>query len=235
MSALAAEATGVDLIHVVIPDWHENVAKDASLNFQVHPFDGDSIEQGHTGAILALLATMDCAVIGPGIAKTAESIEAITTLVAASVCPLVLDATAIQPDVLALAKGKDLIFTPHEGELERLSIDPSEISDAAKKHNCCIHLKGMVDRIACDDGSLEEVEGGNAGLTVGGTGDVLAGLIGGFVAQGMDKRTACVTSSRLVKRAGSILQHEKGYAYTAADVIGQIPSLLREIDDVIEN
>ena len=90
-----------------------------------------------------------------------------------------------------------------------------------------ILLKGPIDRIASSDGTMREIRGGNAGLTVGGTGDALAGLIAGLMAQRLPPTDACILASTIIKRAGTVLFHEKGHAYTTRDVIMQIPHLLQ--------
>ncbi len=230
-SALAAEAAGVDLLHVAVPASHQSIARMMSLNFQVHPFVGDDLMIRDVGSLLELMATADCAVIGPGIGRSQESLVAVRSLVASAQCPLVLDASALQPWTLEAARGKDVIATPHLGELERMEIAPHAIGSVAQTHHVVIHVKGPVDHIAADDGRVHEVEGGNAGLTVGGTGDALAGLIAGFRAQHLPPLECCRLASTIVKRAGVALAETRGFSYTAHDVIRQIPHLLHSLTE----
>jgi NAD(P)H-hydrate epimerase len=89
-----------------------------------------------------------------------------------------------------------------------------------------ILLKGPSDHVFTPDGTQTEVRGGNAGLTVGGTGDALAGLIAGFLAQRLAPLDACVLASTLIKQAGEFLSKDHGYTYTTHQVIKQIPLLL---------
>lgn len=226
-AALAAEASGVDLMYVLLPDWHENVAKEASLNFQVTPLNGDSIEESHTDLILTHLATMDCAVVGPGIAREEKNLKALQDIIASAACSLVLDATALQPETLKNVKGKTAVLTPHLGELERMQCAKKDLASIAKHYAVVMLLKGPEDTIVSPAGTLQTVSGGNAGLTVGGTGDALAGLIAGLIAQKIDPFAAAVLASQTIKKAGEILYKEKGYAYTTRDVIGKIPWLLK--------
>lgn len=227
LSALAAEASGVDLIYVCLPDWHENVAKEASLNFQVHPYVGDSLEPAHVEKILKLIATMDTVVIGPGIAREKENIDAVLSLAAEAACQLVLDAAALQPGTLDAVKGKGAVLTPHLGELERMDIDRNDLEEIASSFDVTIVLKEQTDLIVSPNG-ITEMEGGNPGLTVGGTGDILAGLIAGLIALGMKPDKAASKASQLIKTAGEELFLEKGYAYRAVDVLHTIPSLLAQ-------
>ncbi|MFA7682049.1 MAG: NAD(P)H-hydrate dehydratase [Candidatus Peribacteraceae bacterium] len=230
-SALAAEASGVDLVFVALPACHEEVAKAASLNIQVHPFAGDDLEQQDAEPILELLATMDCAVLGPGIDHAnAESIEALKEIIEGASCHLVLDASALQPDTLSLLRGKKAVLTPHLGELEQMGIVPTNLQRAAEESGAVIVLKGPTDHVVSPDGRAEEISGGNAGLTVGGTGDVLAGLIAGLMAQQVEAYDASLVAVSIVQDAATHLFDEKGYAFTARDVIEMIPHLLK-VDD----
>lgn len=230
-AASAAEASGADLIYVSVPKCHAEVAKATSLNFQVHPFGGDDLSAGDTAPILELLATMDCAVVGPGIAHgNAKSLKALMTIVAESPCRLILDATALQPETLDLVRGKSAVLTPHMAELERMKVPPHNLKLQASNAGAVIFLKGPIDTIAGPDGSLTELKGGTAGLTVGGTGDALAGLIAGLIAQGVDPLDAAKRAGTVIKRAAEKLSAEYGYAFGTRRVIGIIPKLLKELD-----
>lgn len=228
-SALAAEASGVDLVFLCLPSLHATVARTQSLNLQVHPFQGEELTTKDVGPILELLATMDTAVIGPGISRTETSLNALKNLIGESPCPLVLDASALQPWTLELVTKKHAVLTPHLGELERMGIAPNAIAKAAKKHGATIVLKAAAMRIAHEDGSIEEIRGGNAGLTVGGTGDALAGLIGGLLAQGVKTAEAVPVACTVIKRAATVLYPEYGYAFGTRRVIDQIPHLLHTL------
>lgn len=225
--ALAAEATGMDLLYVALPACHENVAKQASLNFQVHSFAGDNLAMEDTKGILNLLQKVDSAVIGPGIDTGEESIQALRAIIEHAPCAMVLDATALQPWTLELASGKSVIVTPHAGELERMGITNKELKEKALQYKVTILCKGPMDCIAAFDGSTQEITGGNAGLTVGGTGDALAGLLAGLLAQGMSPFDAADEAAFALKKCGEDLFCEKGYLYTTQDVIDRIPMAIQ--------
>lgn len=229
-SALAAEASGVDLVYIAVPTAHEDVTKNASLNFQVHTFDGEELLKKDVGPMLQILAIMDSAVIGPGLSRHADTLNAIQQVIGGSPCPLVLDATALQTTTLASVAGKGAVLTPHLGELERMGISESDIEQRARVANAIFLLKGVVDVVTAPDGTVHTVPGGNAGLTVGGTGDALAGLIAGLIAQHIPAVDAAVLASRVIKAAGERLFEEQGFRYTTMDVIEQIPFLLREFE-----
>jgi NAD(P)H-hydrate epimerase len=224
-SALAAEASGVDLIYVCNPLLHHEAAMEQSLNFQVYCFQGNDLSKNDINGILELLATMDSAVIGPGLARTKESLEATINIVSEASCPLVCDATALQPETWKLAQGKTVVLTPHLGELERMGIDQKNLPKLTQGSSITVLVKSETDTVYAN-GNMQEIKGGNAGLTVGGTGDALAGLIAGLVAQGRAPFDACIMASTIIKRAGSLLSQEFGYSYTTRNVITKIPHLL---------
>lgn len=224
-NALAAEAAGIDTLSLCVPQCHEEAAKKWMLNVFIHPFQGDIITDADIEPILELIAPLDCAVLGSGIAKTGERVHALEEIIASATCPMVLDATALQETTLDLVRGRQAVLTPHLGELERMGVAENDLQDIANEYQLTIVLKGAVDRIYTSH-STEEVEGGNAGLTTGGTGDVLAGLIAGLMAQGTAPMDAAIDACNILKQAGDILFEEKGYAYTSLDVVEEIPGLL---------
>lgn len=230
-SALAAEASGVDLLHVWVPFAHAEVTKQTSLNFQVHCFgskESDEITPKDRTRMLEFLATIDAAVIGPGLVRTPSNIASIMDLFEEIACPVVIDASALQPETLKAVNGKHAILTPHLGELERMHIEREDVAKTAKKYSCTILIKSPTDVVVDEKGKEQTVEGGNPGLTVGGTGDALAGLVCGLIAQGMKHADACVLASTTIKRAGDLLKRESGFAYRTEEVIGMIPRLLKD-------
>jgi NAD(P)H-hydrate epimerase len=231
-SALAAEASGVDLIYVFVPLAHCEVAKSTSLNFQVHTFgtgESDLISSNNRADMLELLATMDSAVIGPGLALNEKNVQSILELLEGCPCPVVIDATALQPRTLKCVQDKNAVLTPHLGELERMGLKLRDLPEICKITGCTFLVKGPADTIIDSNGNIQTIEGGNAGLTVGGTGDVLAGVIAGLLAQKEDPAEACRIASTVVKRAGDVLMAKKGFAFTARDVTLEIPMLLKQL------
>ena len=184
-SALAAEASGVDLVFVFVPVCHIEVAKNTSLNFQVHPFGSeasDEISSKDRARIIEHLATMDSVVIGPGLSRSSENLSSLMTLLEECPCPLVADASALQSTTLSALRGKHAVVTPHLGELERMRLRIEDCKAAAKKSSCTFLIKSHEDTVIDEVGEMRTIPGGNAGLTVGGTGDALAGLTAGLIA-----------------------------------------------------
>jgi NAD(P)H-hydrate epimerase len=239
-AALAAEASGVDLVYPCVPECHAEVTKQASYNFIVTPFRGNHIDPSDVSAIEDVLRGSTSAVIGPGLATFDTAQEAVKELIRDAQVPLVVDAGALHLWVFDALAGKTAVVTPHRAELERMqgqvlkgkSLDHLQdlICTIAKTRKITILLKGPIDLVGGIDGVCQRVEGGNAGLTVGGTGDALAGLIAGLVAQQVAPFEACVMAARIIKRAATILYAEKGYAFTTMGVIQQIPHLLHSYE-----
>ncbi|QQS43841.1 NAD(P)H-hydrate dehydratase [Candidatus Roizmanbacteria bacterium] len=151
----------------------------------------------------------------------------------------VLDAGALQMMELRWIADCSVlpILTPHQLEFERLfgirvtelPMEEKEkvVKEQAKKHRCVILLKAIKD-IVSDGETVITIEGGNQGLTKGGTGDVLAGLIVSLYAKN-DPVTSALIASFLEKKAADKLMSSKGLWYNVADLIETIPTILREL------
>src|SRR6185369_13017121 len=137
--------------------------------------DGDELGKKDLGPLIEMLATVDCAVIGPGLSRTPSALKLLRELIESAACPLVLDASALQSWTLKAVNRKEAVLTPHLGELERMGIDPKGVIGLVDMSGIVIHIKGASDRIMAPGEPTKEITGGNAGLTVGGTGDALAG------------------------------------------------------------
>ena len=148
----------------------------------------------------------------------------------------VFDAGALQvmePDWLLKLK-TSAIITPHQKEFEKLfnvSIHQISVEEKiklvqamAKKYKIIILLKAIIDIIS-DGNEVYLVEGGNAGLTKGGTGDILAGLTT-TLSSNNSALTSAVTASLLLKKTGEKLFRSKGYWYNVDNIIEMIPEVL---------
>lgn len=132
----------------------------------------------------------------------------------------------ISPDILP----KNAILTPHPKEFEKLfGLTPTKENavEMAKKYTLVIILKGEVDAVCSPDRSLE-IAGGNAGMTKGGTGDVLAGLVAALACNN-DLFLAAIAGSYINKKAGEDLFEINGYNYNSSDLIDQIPKTIKRL------
>ncbi len=125
---------------------------------------------------------------------------------------------------------KNAILTPHRGEfvqLFNLSVTYENISKMAKKYNCIILVKGEKD-IVCSPNVCKIIEGGNAGMTKGGTGDVLAGLAASLYCKN-EAFLSAVAASYINKKAGEALFERVGYYFNASDLADEIPKVMKEL------
>ena len=167
---------------------------------------------------------IDCLLVGPGMGD----IPQVLTLSLTSKAPKVLDADAITHlGEVGRLKGQDAIVTPHEGEFERLfgQIEGSKAeraAEAARRSDAVVVLKGPDTVVASPDGKIGFAPPAPAWLATAGTGDVLAGMIAAFRAQGLPPFEAASAGVWLHGRAAEIA----GPALIADDLVEAIPRAL---------
>lgn len=194
----------------------------------------------------------DAILIGPGMTRDQET-ESLTNHLLKKFPhkQWVIDAGALQMMDVSLVP-KNTILTPHQGEfcglLSRVT-DPrfkdlserGELADHvglfAKRFNCIVLVKGAVD-IACNGGEsggkicapgdCVEIQGGNEGMTKGGTGDVLAGLIVALACKN-EPFLATIAGSFINKQAGDMLYKRVGPYFNASDLADEIPRVMKEL------
>jgi hydroxyethylthiazole kinase-like uncharacterized protein yjeF len=129
-----------------------------------------------------------------------------------------------------------LVLTPHAGEYgiltgeklpEDLKEKTSEVQKTAAELDAIILLKGPIDIIS-DEKRFKLNFTGNPGMTVGGTGDVLSGIVGAFLAQQIDPFEAAVAGAFVNGAAGDFVFEEKGYHMVSTDLIQRIPHVLND-------
>ena len=189
------------------------------------------------GEVTDLLVKKDCLVLGPGLGRHRETVELIKRVVAMTQLPLVLDADGLNAfagsvDILG-GRTAPTILTPHLGEFSRLAqaqkddiaADPvAAASGFAVKYRVVLVLKGAPTVIATPDGRAVVNPTGNPGMATAGSGDVLAGVIAGFVAQGLECSDAAQLGVYLHGRAGDIARDELGeWGLLAGDIAAAVP------------
>jgi NAD(P)H-hydrate epimerase len=179
----------------------------------------------------------DVIACGPGLGRGASVGEFVRALIDRSESPLVLDADALtvladDPGRLAGREERDIIITPHPGEMARLvggttdEIQANRIdvaSEFASTRRVYVVLKGHRTIVATPEGRIFINPTGNAGMATGGTGDVLTGMIAAFLAQLLDAEAACRLAVFLHGIAGDLAEASEGQvAMTATDVLAHI-------------
>ncbi|PIN84252.1 NAD(P)H-hydrate dehydratase [Candidatus Micrarchaeota archaeon CG11_big_fil_rev_8_21_14_0_20_47_5] len=165
------------------------------------------------------LKEFDCILFGCGIDESKENGELLRVILKTK-ARCVLDATAFSLLSNPLLLHENVILTPHEREFERLFGMKASRENAermARKYGCTILLKGKIDVIAGGKGKIKLNRTGNAGMTKGGTGDVLAGVCASFFCKNSAFTSACAAAF-LNGKAGNLLYKKKGNTYTAGEL-----------------
>ena len=168
------------------------------------------------------LAHATCVLIGNGMDADAKT-KAMTARVLRSGKRCVVDAAALRVLPVKLLH-KNVIVTPHVLEFKAAfgcTASEANVRAMSKKYGCTILLKGVQDAVA-SGGKLACVKGGNAGMTKGGTGDVLAGLCAALFSRCDDPLRAAYTASRLNKRAGELLYKHYHYNFSSEDLADEL-------------
>jgi ADP-dependent NAD(P)H-hydrate dehydratase / NAD(P)H-hydrate epimerase len=199
--------------------------------------DADAVER-------VLELARDVVAIGPGLGQAPATRDFVIRLVDRATMPLVIDADGLnafsaEPDRLAGREGRDVIITPHGGEMARLvGMSANEVQSSrleiaqnfALAHHVYVVLKGHRTLIATPDGKIFINPTGNPGMATGGTGDVLTGMIAAWLAQLLDAEAACKLAVYLHGMAGDLAEADEGeVSMTAGDVAGHIGDAILEL------
>jgi NAD(P)H-hydrate epimerase len=229
LSALAALRAGADIVTVAAPRTAARTISGFSPNLIVQELSEEHLCPEDMSVLGDQIARHDVVVMGMGLGRHPETMAAVAEIIPLAK-KVVIDADALQPDLPL--KG---IVTPHAGEFKRISgislldlsyrerIEP--LKSFAGEKGLVVLLKGKVDLIS--DGEVVRANStGNPGMTVGGTGDVLAGVTAAFYARTSAMRAA--TAAAFVNgRAGDLVYAELDYGMMATDVVEKIPHAMR--------
>ncbi len=220
LAAMAAYAAGADIVTVVTPERIRGIIASFSPNLIVRGVKELSVSC--VDEIAEIAARHHVVVAGMGTENIAELMEELFKF---GVDKAVLDAGAL---VNRVPENKKVILTPHGGEFKRVFGDepsPENVMRAAKKSGATVLLKGEEDIIS-DGERLKVNRSGNVGMTVGGTGDVLAGICGALLALNGPFRAAC-SAAFLNGIAGDMCFEEKSYNFTATDVVERVANAIK--------
>ena len=239
---LAALRTGVDLVTICAPRESAMVISTFSPDLITVKLPCTNLEPEVLELVLEEAENADAVVIGPGLGRSEKTYSAVPQLLQnlnPRQIPVLLDADGLKAAATqkSLLKSPKLVLTPHAGEFEVLTGKPlpknleervKTVSSASRELGCTILLKSHVDIIA-DGNQVFLNRTGNPGMTVGGTGDVLAGIVGALLAQGVEPVKAAACGAYINGLAGDLCLKEKGYWFTATDIVGKIPEVLISI------
>jgi len=241
LTAMAAMRAGVDLVYLFVPEKVAPSIRALSPSLIIYPLSDVKLTTRISKHILGNAPRVDAAAIGPGLAAQRDRAlhELLKGLIERGV-RLVLDATALQPYVLETVRGKRAVLTPHAGEFARIfGYSPGEriedrceaAANAARTHDVIILLKGVVDVIT-DGERIILNRSGTCAMTVGGTGDVLTGLVAGLLAKGIAPLEAAAAAAYINGLCGEMAEKELGLHILPTDMIERIPLVMREFDRV---
>jgi NAD(P)H-hydrate epimerase len=243
LAAMAALRTGAGLAILAVPSAVVSAVRAYSPDIIAHALPGEFVSSEHLPYVRELLEKVNSLVIGPGIGLASETKDAVNGVLKTAKemgMPTVIDADALKAiqSVLDILKGGNFLLTPHAGEFQIIS--GVKVADRweeradvclefAKRYECTLLLKGH-ETVITDGFKLKVNRTGNPGMATGGTGDVLSGIIGAYLAQGCEAFHAASAGAYVNGAAGDLAYNEKGYHLVASDLIEKIPLILKNFD-----
>lgn len=242
LAATAAMRAGAGLVTLAVAESLNPIMAVKLTEVMTRPLPetaGGSLGLAAVPAVVELAAAADVLAIGPGLGRDGETAEAVREIVRAARCPLVIDADGLN----ALAGYTDSlleaaalpVLTPHPGELSRLTGLPvpainadrlAAAREAAARFGAIVVLKGAGTVVAYPDGEAFINTSGNAALATGGTGDVLAGVIAAFIAQGLTSHDAAVAGVYIHGLAGELAAAGRLVGMAAGDLLAALPAAI---------
>ena len=243
LAGLAALRSGCDLVRIIAPEKVAWVINAYSPDLMTIKLKGNYFKTSHFGAVKKSMEKYDVLLIGNGVGLDKETKKFCRKTIKNIKKLKVVDADAIKS--ISMSDAEKSIITPHSKELEYFLINSGINKSIVRKINNekniekkarliqkttqkfldkknVILLKGKTDAIISKS-TILYARGGNPGMTKGGTGDVLAGLCAGFLAQSKDLLQSTVNASYFNKSIGDLLlKKKKGFTYLASDMVGEI-------------
>jgi len=242
LASLAALRCGADLVYTGVPKSISIPVRSYSPNIIALPMPADRLTVGSTNRLLGMLPkTPHSAAIGMGM--TIAKPEALTLLIKRLLdkgTKLLLDASALIPNILETIAGSNSIITPHAGEYKRIFGESpgqteeemvSSIRAMAQKYRITIILKGWLNIIADPDKNVAKVARATPAMTVGGTGDVLDGIAANSFAK-MNSFDASALAVYFNGIAANLAVEKLGNHIMATDIIQFLPEAMKSFDSV---
>lgn len=246
LAGMAALRAGCDIATIAAPAGIYKSVASFAPELIVKKLPAESLSNTDLPNLIDLIEKHDTVLIGPGLGSDPAVLQAASDLVP-YFQKAVIDADALRPEVLKVLKEKrpktEIILTPHYNEFRRTAeffgielpskrsnTDPAELENdiafISKELNAVILLKGPADLI-CNpaDGNIRYNTTGNAGMTVGGTGDILAGTAAGLLAEN-NAFTAASCSAFICGQAGDLAFSKKGNSLIPSDMLETIPEIM---------
>lgn len=246
LSIRAALKTGAGYVRAAVPASIAEIVENRALEAVklVLPETASGTIARRSASILApVLKHCSSVILGPGLTTNEE-----TALFLADILPLVSSPAVIDADALNIMARRPSLFrrlkvpfviTPHPGEFSRLTgHSPADVNnrridlsaDHARRIGGVVVLKGAPTVVASPSGATYVNPTGNSGLATAGSGDVLAGMIGGLIAQGADVLSAAASAVFLHGLCADLaLEKSNEYSLTAGDLLAYIPAAINRV------
>lgn len=251
LSSMAGLRSGVDLVYTGVPQRNVLALRSYSPNIIVLPFSHDSLDMTSAREILHILPKKpDAAAIGMGLdIAQIKGLGYLINELKGMQTKLLLDASALIPEVLKHISGTNTIITPHLGEFNRMFSKESSIQfliqnkaslnklisivvEMAEKYGITIILKGEYNVIASGiGGHVSVIKRSTPAMTVGGTGDVLSGLVAGLLTK-LDPFLASIMGVHLNGLAALEASKRLGLHLLATDLIDNLPYVMKKFDKI---
>ena len=247
IAGMAAIGAGADLVYVATPEKSAEAIKSTSPDLIVKSLEGDKLSLRHSEEILEMADNVDAVLIGPGAGIDEETSKLFNVLVTKIKKPIVLDADSLKQVELSLIKNReDIILTPHIFEFKsffninedlKLDIDSydfnkvdeniTQFQQITRQIKATVLVKGKYDLIL--SGTRFRInKSGNAGMTVGGTGDALAGISASLLAQGLNSFDSACLGVFINGLAGERAFDVKGNGFSATDLVSYIGNVIKD-------
>jgi hydroxyethylthiazole kinase-like uncharacterized protein yjeF len=242
LSAMGALRSGAGLVSVATPAACLPIVAAMAPEYMTVPLSGeDGLDPVNVETLIDI--ARDVIAVGPGLGQAPSTRSFVKSLVEQATTPLVIDADGLNafaddPDRLVGREGRDVIITPHPGEMARLvrmstaEVQASRLDIArnfAVAHHVYVVLKGHRTLIATPDEKVFINPTGNPGMATGGTGDVLTGMVAAWLAQLLDAEAACKLAVYLHGMAGDLADAESDVSLMASDLVAHIGDAIQEL------
>ena len=243
LASLTALRAGADLVYTAVPRIIINAIRSYSPNIIALPMTDNSLTIGSANRLVKSLPKIPhTATIGMGMTiSKAEALNSLVKKLKENGTRLVLDASALIPRIITEITETDTIITPHAGEFKRIfneevGISKSEIvssvSRMATRYKITIILKGWLNVIADHSGNVATIKRSTPAMTVGGTGDVLAGLVAALYSKINSAFDASALGIYFNGLAGHVAFEQVGLHMVATDLIENLPKVMMPFDKI---
>jgi ADP-dependent NAD(P)H-hydrate dehydratase len=240
LASVAALRSGADLVYTAVPRSIITAVRSFSPTIIAIPLPDDKLTVGAANRLYAMLPKRaDAAAIGMGMSIEPEALVTLVKKLKEAGTNILLDASALIPQVLDEISNTGSVITPHAGEYKRIfGQEPgtttetmtSNVHKLAKEYGVTVALKGWLN-VVSDGDQTAVVKRSTPAMTVGGTGDVLSGLAAGLLAK-MKPFDAALLAVYFNGLAGSLAVERAGLHIVATDLLDNLSTVMKPFDRV---